>query len=72
MPEDCAAIQRHPGRLENQADWNLMKLNRGKCKVLHLGRNNFMPHYLPGTVQLENRLAEKDLSVLVDNKTNVS
>lgn len=41
---------------------NLMKINKVKCKVLHLGRNN----------QLESSLAEKALEVLVNTKLNMS
>ncbi|PKU45131.1 rna-directed dna polymerase from mobile element jockey-like [Limosa lapponica baueri] len=72
MPEGCAAIQRDLDRLEKWGDWNLMKINRGNCKVLLLGRNNAMYQYMPGTMQLESRLAEKDLSVLVNNKLTMS
>ncbi|KFV84373.1 hypothetical protein N308_15990, partial [Struthio camelus australis] len=59
-------------RLERWAERNLMKFHKGKCKVLHLGRQNPMQQYRLGVDLLESSSAEKDLGVLVDNKLNVS
>ncbi|PKU47068.1 hypothetical protein llap_2617 [Limosa lapponica baueri] len=49
-----------------------MKFKIGKCKVLHLGRNNPQHQYVLGTDQLENSFAEKDLGILVDIKLHMS
>jgi len=60
------AIQRGPERLETWASENLMKFNKGKCKVLHMGQGNPKPTWA------ENSPAEKDLQVLVDEKLNMT
>jgi len=71
-PEDCAAIQQDLDRLKSQAERNLIKFNKGKCTVLHPGRNNLMQQYRLGADLLESNSVEKDLRVLVDNRLTMS
>ena len=42
-----------------------MRFSKGKCRVLHLRRNNHMHQYRLGADLLERSSPEKDLGVLV-------
>jgi len=70
-PAGCAAVQQDLDRLEGWTERNLMKF-KGKCRVLHLERNNPMHQYRLGVDLLESSSAERHVGVLVDDRLTMS
>jgi len=49
-----------------------MKLNKAKCKALHMGQDNPKHKYRLGGEWIECSTEEKDLGMLVDEKLNMT
>jgi len=66
--EDYTGVQQDLYMMESWAERNLMRFNKGKCRILHMGRNNHMHQYRLGVDLLDGSSVEKEQSVLVGQR----
>ncbi|KAJ7407796.1 rna-directed dna polymerase from mobile element jockey-like [Pitangus sulphuratus] len=72
MLEGRDAFQRDLDRLERWVCVNLIKFNKAKREVLHMGRGTPKDKYRVGEEWIESDSAEKDLGVLMDERLDRS
>jgi len=66
------AVQRNLDRLERWACENLMKFNKAKCEVLHMGQGNSRHKHTLCREWTESSHEDKYLGVLADKQLNVT
>ena len=73
-PENVNHLQKAIDELHLWTQEWLLKFNKEKCKILHLGKNNLKNNYFVGThnerVLLEETCLEKDLGIYIDPDLN--
>ena len=71
-PKGWHAIRRHLDRLVQWVQKSIMRFNKSKCEVLHLGCGNPHYQYKLEYVKAKHTSSEKNLGIPVDGKLNMS